>query len=70
MLPSTRGHWEYQYQLQEKMTASGGDFSVLSLSYTLTPHGTFPTQLQQAASALRYLVKTENRDPSTVRDTQ
>ena len=50
------------------MIASGGDFSVLSLSYTLTPDATYPTQLRQAASALQYLIKTESRDPSTVRD--
>lgn len=49
------------------MIASGGDFSVLSLSYTLTPNATYPTQLRQAASALQYLVKTESRDPETVR---
>lgn len=49
------------------MIESGGDLSVLSLSYTLTPNATYPTQLRQAVSALQYLVQTEGRDPSTVR---
>lgn len=67
IIPSTDGHWEYQYKLREKMIESGGDISVLSLSYTLAPNATYPIQLRQAVSALRYLVETEGRDPSTVR---
>lgn len=68
-MPATRGHWEYQHKLREQMIESGGDLSVLSLSYTLTPNATYPTQLRQAVSALQYLVQTERRDPSTVRYT-
>lgn len=66
-MPATKGHWEYQHKLREQMIESGGDLSVLSLSYTLTPNAIYPTQLRQAVSALQYLVQTEGRDPTTVR---
>jgi acetyl esterase/lipase len=39
---------------------------VFFLSYTLVPHATYPTQLQQAVEALRYILTETGRSPADV----
>ena len=74
------GHLKFQFDLQRALSRGRNndnndnndddvpahDFAILSLSYTLAPQATYPTQLAQAVSALRYLVVTEGRAPETV----
>ncbi|KAF2235019.1 alpha/beta-hydrolase [Viridothelium virens] len=60
------GHMKYQFDLQRALSRSDCDVAILSLSYTLAPGATYPTQLAQAVSALRYLLAAENRAPETV----
>ncbi|PLB46295.1 putative epsilon-lactone hydrolase [Aspergillus steynii IBT 23096] len=37
-----------------------------NVTYTLTPHGTYPTQFREAVEALRYVLKDLGRSPSDV----
>lgn len=63
---ATPGHLKYQFALQKAIRKQGHDLSIFSLSYTLAPKAVYPSQLNQAASALRYLVQDQKRDPSTI----
>ena len=63
---ATTAHLKYQFGLQEAIRRLGHDFSILSLSYTLAPKAVYPTQLKQAAAALRFLVRDLGRDPGTI----
>lgn len=49
-----------------KLNAAGSDVACFFVSYTLTPHGSYPTQIQQAVEALRYILETTNRPASSV----
>jgi acetyl esterase/lipase len=60
------GHLRYQFKLQKEMANRGQDFSIFSLTYSLSPGATHPTQLKQAALALNYILVDENRDPSSI----
>lgn len=60
------GHLRYQFKLQREMAKRGQDFSIFSLTYSLSPDATYPTQLKQAALALNYLLVDEHRDPSSI----
>ncbi len=42
------------------------DIAFFFLTYTLTPHASYPTQLQQCVEALRYIVVQTGRSPSNV----
>ncbi|KAL9062626.1 MAG: hypothetical protein Q9157_008757, partial [Trypethelium eluteriae] len=42
------GHMKYQFDLQRALSRSDCDVAILSLSYTLAPGATYPTQLAQA----------------------
>lgn len=64
---ATPAHWKFQFALQRALAAEKRlDLAILSLSYSLAPSAAYPTQLRQAAAALRYLLETEARDPETV----
>ena len=63
---ATPGHTKFQVELQRAIAARGVDFAILTLSYTLAPAATYPTQLGQAVTALRYLITTEGRAPETI----
>lgn len=63
---ATPGHLKYQFALQKAIRKLGYDFSIFSLAYTLAPKAVYPTQLNQAVSAIRYLVQDQKRDPNTI----
>jgi acetyl esterase/lipase len=48
------------------MTKAGKDVAIFVLSYTLVPHGTYPTQLQQAVACLRYILDETGRSPANI----
>lgn len=50
----------------ENLNATGHDVSAFFPSYTLTPYASYPTQLRQAAEALRYILAETDRSPSNV----
>lgn len=47
------------------MKQAGKDLSIFVLTYTLTPHASYPTQLQQAVVCLRYILQT-GRSPANI----
>lgn len=63
---ATPGHLKFQFELQKSIRKLGHDFSIFSLSYTLAPKAVYPTQLNQAVSAIRYLIQDQKRDPNTI----
>jgi len=66
IVSATPAHLKYQFELQKAIRRLGHDFSIFSLSYTLAPKAVYPTQLAQAAAALRFLVRDQGRDPETI----
>ncbi|KAJ5915675.1 hypothetical protein N7466_011608 [Penicillium verhagenii] len=62
-LPS---HINFWIDLIQTLNENGHDIAVFFLRYTLTPYGTYPTQLRQAVGALRYILEDTNRSPADV----
>ncbi|EAL90659.1 6-hexanolactone hydrolase, putative [Aspergillus fumigatus A1163] len=60
------GHFDLYSHIVADLNANGHDVAIFFLAYTLTPHAAYPTQLRQAAEALRYIVTETNRSPSNV----
>ncbi|OJD10096.1 hypothetical protein AJ78_08755, partial [Emergomyces pasteurianus Ep9510] len=58
--------FQFQYDILDQLKAAGKDIAVFFITYTLTPHAIYPTQLKQAVGALRYIVDTTGRSPSNV----
>ncbi|KAJ5784753.1 uncharacterized protein N7503_009965 [Penicillium pulvis] len=65
-LPSNRGYINFYAQLVRHLEAASKSVAVFSLTYTLAPNATYPTQLKQAVSCARYILAQPNRDPATV----
>jgi acetyl esterase/lipase len=65
-VPPNDGYFTFLSQFVQEMESWGKDFSVFVLTYSLTPHATYPAQIIQAVAALRYILETTNRDPSNV----
>lgn len=59
------GYFKWYAQLVQTLQRSNKSLAVFSLTYTLAPTATYPTQLKQAVSAARYILST-GRNPSTV----
>lgn len=59
-------HFEFWLDLLEVVNGSGHDIAVFFPRYTLSTHGTYPTQLRQATGALRYILTEIGRSPSNV----
>lgn len=70
-LPSSAGHFRFYSKLlnsvnNKSSTAVENRIAIFFLSYTLTPHAVYPTQLGQGVDALRYILKDTKRSPSNV----
>ena len=69
-LPATAGHFTFYSRLLTSLNkqahGTNNDIAIFFLSYTLTPHAVYPTQLSQAVDALRYILKDTNRSASNV----
>jgi acetyl esterase/lipase len=59
------GYFKFYTQLIRDLRASGKSVAIFSLTYTLAPIATYPTQLRQAVSCLAHILATP-RSPSTV----
>lgn len=59
-------HFESWLDILDILNKEGHDIAVFMPRYTLTPYGTYPTQLRQATGALRYILTEEGRSPSNV----
>ena len=59
-------HFGLLSDILDELNAAGKDIAIFFLSYTLTPHAVYPTQLKQAVEALRYIIEEVGRSPSNV----
>ncbi|OXV09512.1 hypothetical protein Egran_02729 [Elaphomyces granulatus] len=64
--PAVNPHLEFVLEVIKNLNATGHDVSAFFPSYTLTPYASYPTQLRQAAEALRYILADTGRPPSNV----
>ncbi|KAJ5086259.1 hypothetical protein NUU61_007566 [Penicillium alfredii] len=65
-LPANIGYFKFYAQIIRELERAGKQIAVFSLTYTLAPQATYPTQLRQAVECVRYIVSQPNRDPATV----
>jgi acetyl esterase/lipase len=65
-LPANIGYFKFYAQLGAHMKTAGKSLAVFSLSYTLAPHATYPTQQRQAVECVRYVLDKTGRDPANV----
>ncbi|OCK80495.1 alpha/beta hydrolase fold domain-containing protein [Lepidopterella palustris CBS 459.81] len=66
VMPATSGLMQYLTDMKDSLVAQGSDTAVVLLAYTLAPEASYPTQLKQGVELLRYLIETENRNPSNI----
>ncbi|KAA8644900.1 hypothetical protein EYZ11_007482 [Aspergillus tanneri] len=55
-LPANEGYFKFYTRLRADAARHGKSLAVFSLTYTLAPGATYPTQLRQAVTALRYVL--------------
>ena len=65
-LPAAPEYFDFFSTMVEALNTAGGDIAVFFLSYTLTPHATYPTQIRQAVEGVRYIVTETGHSPSNV----
>ncbi|GAO19198.1 hypothetical protein UVI_02063680 [Ustilaginoidea virens] len=65
-LAANKGYFAFLDSLVASSRQSNKDLAVFVLTYTLAPGAAYPTQLTQAVSALRYILKQTRRKPSQV----
>ncbi|KAE8364314.1 Alpha/Beta hydrolase protein [Aspergillus caelatus] len=65
-VPCAAGHISFYGDLVNTFNAEGHDVAFFIITYSLTPHAVYPTQLRQAVEALRYILTETNRDPANV----
>ncbi|KIM95744.1 hypothetical protein OIDMADRAFT_133431 [Oidiodendron maius Zn] len=65
-LPAAPEYFDFFSTMVEALNTAGGDIAIFFLSYTLTPHATYPTQIRQAVEGVRYIVADTGRRPSNV----
>ena len=53
-------------KLTTDINSQGHNIAFFFLTYSLTPHASYPTQLRQCVEALRYIVIRTSRSPSNV----
>ncbi|CAI6341176.1 unnamed protein product [Periconia digitata] len=66
VMPMLPGHFQYLTHLKDELSSTGTEVAVLFLAYSLAPESTYPTQLREAVSCLRYLVHTTGRAPRDI----
>lgn len=65
-MPANMGYFKFYSHVVRDLERAGKSVAVFSLTYTLAPQATYPTQLKQAVAALRYILSQPDRDPATV----
>lgn len=66
IMPGTFAHFDLLFHMRQRAKKRFHDFAILVMDYSLVPDFVYPTQLRQMASALRYLVNGQMRDPDNV----
>ncbi|KAG5915436.1 hypothetical protein E4U42_008059 [Claviceps africana] len=65
-MPAVDGHFKFMMRFIKSRPSTKPSLSIFFPEYTLTPAARYPTQLTQAVEALRYLVVTTRRSPSSI----
>ncbi|KAJ6130968.1 hypothetical protein N7523_001428 [Penicillium sp. IBT 18751x] len=65
-LPANMGYFKFYAHVVRDLERAGKSIAIFSLTYTLAPQATYPTQLKQAVAAIRYIISQPDRDPATV----
>ncbi|CRG91329.1 DNA-directed RNA polymerase subunit beta'' [Talaromyces islandicus] len=65
-VPANRGYFIFFDKFIREMEAAGKDVAVFVVAYTLIPAETYPTQLRQSVSGLRYILQQKNRKAENV----
>lgn len=65
-LPANLGYFNFFARIIEDMRKAGKSICVFSLTYTLAPHATYPTQLRQAVECLRHVLEKPTHAPRNV----
>ncbi|KAE8380508.1 alpha/beta hydrolase fold protein [Aspergillus bertholletiae] len=65
-VPGSTGHMSFYSNVINTLNAEGHDIAIFLVTYSLTPHAVYPTQLRQAVEALRYILIETNRSPDNV----
>jgi acetyl esterase/lipase len=65
-VPANRGYFIFFDKFLKEMEAAGKDVAVFVVAYTLIPTETYPTQLRQSVSGLRYILQQTNRKADNV----
>lgn len=60
------GYFDFFARIIADMEKAGKSVSVFSLTYTLAPHATYPTQLRQAVECLRHVLDHTDHAPRNV----
>jgi len=58
-------HLEFGHAIQKDLAESGISMAIFFVEYTLVPHGTFPTQMQEGVEALQFVLDS-GRKPSEI----
>jgi len=59
-------YFKFYSHVVRDLERAGKSIAIFSLTYTLAPGATYPTQLKQAVAAVRYILSQPDRDPATV----
>ncbi|PYH44777.1 lipase/thioesterase family protein [Aspergillus saccharolyticus JOP 1030-1] len=67
-LPANDGYFHFFTQLlsQVQSMPRPKSLAIFTLTYTLAPQATYPTQIRQALSALQYILRETDRSPSQI----
>jgi alpha/beta hydrolase fold len=65
-LPASIWLFHVLSDILDELKAAGNDAAIFILTYTLTPHAVYPTQMKQAVEALRYIIRDVGRSPANV----
>ncbi|OOO07877.1 hypothetical protein OAory_01043770 [Aspergillus oryzae] len=65
-LPANLGYFSFFTRLIADSGRANKSLAVFSLTYTLAPHATYPTQIRQAVEALRYVVEQTKFSPGHI----
>jgi acetyl esterase/lipase len=65
-MDATSAYLDFYPNIAKILSDEGITTAWLNVTYTLTPHGTYPTQFREAVEALRYVVEDIGRSPRDV----
>ncbi|PWY74996.1 lipase/thioesterase family protein [Aspergillus heteromorphus CBS 117.55] len=65
-LPANTGYFNFFTKLIAATASSNKSLAVFTLTYTLAPQATYPTQIRQAVSALRHVLDHAHHPPASI----